>query len=203
MINYYILDLETTGLKSGYNEIIEISVIRCEDRVQFTKEVKAKYPERASLDALEVCGKSFEDLIYGEDIEDVVNECNDFFNLDNSTPEGRCIVGHNIIGFDKRFLHATWEQQNKVFPANLFFDTMQMTRDIIKKAGDKSKVNLDASCDYFGITKKGTKHTAKADTRNNYFLWKALMENKSIDYIRYIKNFPHEFECILEEKVTT
>ena len=56
-IHYYVIDTETTGLKSNYHEMTEIGIIRCSDRVQLWRQIKCFYPERASLDALEITKK--------------------------------------------------------------------------------------------------------------------------------------------------
>ena len=63
MIEYYILDLETTGLDSKRQEINEISVIRVKDKNQLTRNIKALYPERASIDALRVQNRTMNDLL--------------------------------------------------------------------------------------------------------------------------------------------
>ena len=63
---YYILDCETTGLNESYNEVVEISVIRFEDKMQITREIRAQYPERASLDALRIIGKNKYQICQGQ-----------------------------------------------------------------------------------------------------------------------------------------
>lgn len=190
-IQYYIIDTETTGLKVAYHEVVEISIIRAKDKVQLSKKIRANYPERASLEALRICNKSFADLEEGEDSHDVMNMCTKFFNEDGATPNERCIVGHNIISFDKRFLHEFWGQYLQRFPADLYLDTMAMTKNLIKKNGDKSKANLEAACDYCGVKKYAQKHTAASDARNTYLLWKDLVEVKNVDYLPFLKTFPH------------
>ena len=125
-IQYYVIDTETTGT-GNQHEIVEISIIRCSDKVQMTRFIKADFPERASLDALAITGKTIEDLRNGIPKEEAVAQIEEFFNLDNSSPECRCIVAHNA-SFDQRFLHNLWDRCGKKFPANMFLDTMQLTR---------------------------------------------------------------------------
>lgn len=192
-IQYYILDTETTGT-GNQHEVIEISIIRCSDKVQITRFIKAEFPERASLDALAVNNKSLEDLKNGISKEEAIEEVEKFLNLDNSSPEFRCIVAHNA-SFDQRFLHNMWAKCGKSFPANMFLDTMQLTRLAAKKMGIiKPKVNLAAACEMFQIKKTGQLHSSKADTRATFFLWKKLTEDLNIDYIQYIKNVPHKID---------
>lgn len=191
-VKYYTIDIESNGLKSSYHEAIEISIIRNSDRVQLTKFIKCKHPERSNWDALRITNRTMEDLNVGEDLADVVETCDKFFNSDGLTPTHRCIVGHNIISFDKRFLYAMWAECGKQFPANLWLDTITLTKEYMKKQGIKTrKFNLHASCDMVGIKKFSTAHTSKIDTRNTYLLWKCLTEEKNIDYLPFIKTFVH------------
>ena len=57
-LKFYVIDTETTGLKSGYHEMTEIGIIRCEDRVQLWRQIKCVYPERANIDALMITKKT-------------------------------------------------------------------------------------------------------------------------------------------------
>lgn len=194
-IAYYICDLETTGTSVSKHEVVEISIIRCSDKVQFTKYIIAEYPENASLDALTITRKTMKDLLVGDPKESVVEQVDKFLNEDGLSPNHRCIVGHNIIAFDKKFLHSLWDKCGKTFPANMWMDTMQLTRTAAKKMGIvKPKVNLQAACDLFNIKKTAVHHTAKMDTRNTYFLWKKLLEEADIDWLSSIKTIPHSID---------
>lgn len=190
-IHYYVIDTETTGLKSNYHEMTEIGIIRCSDRVQLWRQIKCFYPERASLDALEITKKSLADLENGVDPTKVVSECDKFFNEDGVSPSHRCVVAHNA-SFDRKFLHALWQKQGKVFPANLWLDTISLTREYAKKVGIiKPKVNLQAACDIVGIKKLSGAHNAKVDSRNTFLLHKNLTEEKQINYLPFIKTAAH------------
>lgn len=190
---YYVIDTETTGIKCNYHEITEIGIVRCSDKMLLWRNLRCKYPERASYDALAITNKTIEDLHYGSDPSEVVDLCNKFFNEDGLTPAHRCIICHNV-SFDKRFLHALWEQEGKSFPANLWLDTMSLTREYAKKMGMiKPKINLQASCDMLGIKKSAGIHNAKSDSKNTFLLHKALVEDKKIDALPFIKTAIHIF----------
>jgi len=202
MLHFYVLDLETTGLNSQLNEITEISIIRCSDKVQLTEMVKCDYPERASYDALRLTNKTIDDLKKGLSKSDVINKVNRFFEQDGQAPNARCIIGHNIISFDKRFLHNLWGSKDKEFPADLYLDTIKMTQEylkspigqqtqLIKTATGRTAVNLHACCDMMKIRKFAEKHSAISDTRNTYLLWNDLIKNKGVDHLPLIKNHPH------------
>jgi DNA polymerase III epsilon subunit-like protein len=187
---YYVIDTETTGLKSNYHEMTEIGIIRCADRVQLWRQIKCEYPERANFDALAITKKTMADLERGLAKEAVVAECNKFFNEDGATPAHRCIIAHNAP-FDRKFLHALWTVCGHSFPANLWLDTMSLTREYAKQQGIvKPKVNLHAACDLLNVKKISEAHNAKVDSRNTYLLHKAL-ETQNVDYLPFIKTAIH------------
>ena len=62
MILYYVLDTETTGLKSGYHEVNQISIIRLDDDEQITIDIAVDHPERAAYQALQVQGKTLKEV---------------------------------------------------------------------------------------------------------------------------------------------
>lgn len=198
---YYVIDTETTGLKANYNEMTEIGIIRCTDRVQLWRQIKCEYPERANFDALAITKKTMADLESGHLNSAVVEECDKFFAEDGATPGHRCIVAHNAP-FDRKFLHALWEQNGKQFPANLWLDTVSLTKEFLKKV-DNSTLNitktatgrvstqLHACCDIAGIKKISEAHNAKVDSRNTYLLWRNLVEEKKVDYLPFIKTEVH------------
>lgn len=190
-LHYYVIDTETTGLKSNYHEMTEIGIIRCKDRVQLWRQIKCLYPERANFDALAITKKTMQDLENGYDPGQVVEECEKFFSEDGLSASHRCIIAHNAA-FDRKFLHALWESQGKVFPANLWLDTMSLSREYAKKIGlVKPKVNLHAACDIVGIKKLSEAHNAKVDSRNTYLLHRDLVEVKKVDYLPFIKTAAH------------
>lgn len=193
---YYVIDTETTGLKTHFHEMTEIGIIRATDRVQLWRTIRCEYPERANFDALAITKKSMADLERGHEKLNVVEECEKFFAEDGATPAHRCIVAHNAP-FDRKFLQAMWEQCGKQFPANLWLCTMALSRDFAKKQGlmakgaPKQKVNLHASCDMVGVKKISEAHNAKVDSRNTYLLYRNLVEEKKVDYLPFIKTDVH------------
>lgn len=194
---YYVIDTETTGLSKDYHEMTEIGIIRSADRVQLHRCIKCEHPERASYDALRITKKTMADLSRGHDKSAVVDECNKFFAEDGATPSHRVIVAHNS-SFDRRFLHALWKSQNQAFPANLWLDTIPLTKEYAKKMGivnsktEKQKFDLQSSCDLVGIKKLADAHNAKVDSRNCYLLHRKLAEEKGINYLPFIKTVVHE-----------
>jgi DNA polymerase III epsilon subunit-like protein len=198
---YYVIDTETTGLVKGYHEMTEVSIIRAKDRMQLSRPIMCEFPDRASIDALRITGKTLADLARGDSREQVVAKMDRFFNEDGLTPNHRVIVGHNIISFDKKFLHALYESVSKEFPASMFLDTIHLTNDYLKTAdlstlkitktatGKISKKLVDA-CDMLMVKRASTQHNAKADAQSTFFLWQKLIE-LGVDYLPHIKTYPH------------
>jgi DNA polymerase III epsilon subunit-like protein len=191
MIHNYIIDLETTGVKTNWHEVTQITIIRCSDRNQLNKYIWPKFPDRTSPDALKYTGRTMQDLYKGEPAEDVVKACHEFILQDGAQPEGRCIIGHNILSFDKRFLHALWEECDLVFPANLWLDTIRYFRAYLKKKGIKDrKTNLNHALEVLGKKPRPGAHNAIVDTQNNYILWNAL-KKEGVPNISLIKREAH------------
>lgn len=202
MIAFYVVDCETTGLNANIHEVCEISIIRCADKVQLTQFIICEYPENANYDSLQVTGKSIEDLLLGIPKEEAVDKIDKFLSEDGLTRAHRCFIGHNIINFDKKFIHRLYEKVGKELQVNLWLDTLVMMRTYAKEnklreeaksKGEKLKLDLHSSCDMMGLKKFSTAHSSKMDTRNNYLLYKHLIENKNMDFLQFVKTFIHDF----------
>ena len=190
MIQYYAMDTETTGLDSKSHEVTQISIIRCKDRHQLNKYIKAEHPERVSSQALKVTGRTYEDHLKGEGRLEVVKFCEKFLEEDGLTPEHRCIIAHNAP-FDRRFCHALWNSLDRTFPAQLWMCTKEFTRSFATKNGIiKPKLNLQASMELTGVKARPGAHNAVVDTQNAFLLWKKLMDEKG-DHLPQIKRVPH------------
>src|SRR5271166_3620860 len=192
-ISFYVLDLETTGLvyKNNFHEICELSILRCADRVQMTRQVKVEKIANASFDAMTITKKTAADYAIGITKNQLINDVEGFLEEDNSTQAGRCLIGHNVINFDKQFLWQLWERHKKQFPFDLYLDTMHLAKAAAKKRQlIKPKFNLSAACENFGIKKVAGEHNALSDTRNCFFLWQKLVDE--VDYLDHIKRIPQD-----------
>jgi len=198
MIKFYIVDVETTGLNASLHEVNEVSIIRCEDKVQLTQFIKCEHPERANFDALKITNKTMADLQKGNSKEYVVDKIITFLSEDDLTSAHRCFVAHNA-SFDRKFLHALFEKVDKELPVNLWLCSMALTKTFYKKAGIKAKANLHAACDNVGVKRFNDCHTSKVDTRNTYLLHRDLVEVKGIDYLPLIKTLPHVIDTLDSE----
>lgn len=197
-IIYYVVDTETNGLKAGHHEITQISAIRCDDRIQISRDIAIEYPERSSEEALKITNKTLDDLKKGISKKDAVEIFDSFFNEDEKTSEHRCIIAHNAT-FDKRHLHALWGSLEKRFPADLWLDSKELARGYAKKIGIvKPKLDLGSVLKMAGLNERLGAHNATIDTQNTYFLWKRMME-ENIDHLHLIKREPHLLDSGITE----
>jgi len=205
-LQYYILDTETTGLKAGHHDLTEISCIHYNDdpelTLQYSVLVKALNPKNANADALRITRKTFADLFHGEDLIDAIDKLDEFLNLDGLDPAHRVIVGHNIP-FDRRFLWKAYELYDKRLPADMWLDTLPLMRKHFKRIGETTKnLKLIECCDRKKIQKFGSLdqiHGAKADTQNNYALFRHMKIVEKEVLPLHIKRLPHLAEGEKEE----
>lgn len=192
-MNYFLLDVETNGLDSKVHEVSEISIIRCADLKQMTRLIKIERPEKTSPRALEATGRTFADLKKGISKEEAVEACHNFILSDDApSPEHRCIIGHNVFAFDRRFVIELWNKCGKVFPATFWLDTKVMAKEYAKKNGMvKPSLTLKSCLGFCNIKPRGKEHTAVSDTQNNYILYDFLKKN-GVDHLPYIKR--HDLE---------
>jgi DNA polymerase III epsilon subunit-like protein len=155
-----------------------------------TRRIKCERPELSSPKALEITGKTKADLLIGLPKEEAVEIFSSFLEEDGLTPAHRCIVAHNKA-FDMKFVHALYKACGKVFPANMWLCTMEMTRAYAKSKGIiKPKVNLEASLQLMKIAGINRAHNACDDTKNEFLLWEELIK-QGVDHLTMIKSVPH------------
>jgi DNA polymerase III epsilon subunit-like protein len=190
-LKYYIVDTETTGLKADYHEMVEISIIRAEDRKQLSRFIKAEFPQRANPEALKIIQKTPKDLLLGEPKEAVIEAIDYFLAQDGLTPEHRVMVAHNAP-FDRRFCHALYAKVNKSFPAHCWLDTKTLIKEKLIKDGISKPKGLDLKGAMMHIGAKAFEgeHNAVVDSRNCYVLWKTAMDS-GVNYLSHIKRSPH------------
>lgn len=214
-IEYYITDVETTGLKLGVNEINQISVLRISDNKQITHNIKVRHPNTYSREALEVQGITPDDLKKGIKLELAVADINKFFLEDcQKNNEGRCMIAYNAP-FDRKFIHEAWDSTNDVFGPNLWFCSMAFAkRYVAKHGGEKiAQAQIDAMIDGIKTDKKSGKlkpkfglnnfmtgvglpiktgaHNAEVDVQNTLELYKWLIASGT-EYVSLIERLPHK-----------
>jgi DNA polymerase III epsilon subunit-like protein len=214
MINYYILDTETTGLSVDVHEINQISILRLIDKEQITFQIKVKKPHVYSPQALEVQGITPEDLKKGIPIEEALEAIEVFLNEDGQKPAGRCIIAHNAP-FDRKFVHRACDRAGKEFPADLWICTQSFAKRYVKKHNNSDKVamaQMEGGVDGIkaaktgglkpkfglnnfmvgvGLTPKVGAHSAEVDVQNTDVLYSWLM-NSNTEYVSLIVRAPQK-----------
>jgi DNA polymerase III epsilon subunit-like protein len=199
-IEYYVLDTETTGLKVEYHEINQISVRRVSDGKHISVDIAVENPSRANYQALQIQGKTKEDLSIGMSLSEAVEIIDGFFASDNKTKAHRCIVAHKA-SFDKKFCWAAWDSVKKEFPADLWLCSIEFAKRYVKKYGgekialaqnnQKVKYGLNTFMEGIGLQPKSGAHSASVDTENTVELFNWLMNSKT-EHVSLIKRDPHK-----------
>lgn len=152
---YVVLDLETTGLREKFNEILEIGLLKvCDSEItasfQSILHVKKGIPR--PIEALTgITTEMAENK--GKDLEMIWTEVIEF--IGNS-----CLIGHNI-DFDLRFLNQAAKILNKPQIANPYYDTMKMYSE---KKGISCRQSLQNICENLD-TKERPTHRALQDCK--------------------------------------
>ena len=171
----YIADVETTGLDSRVNDVIELSLHRSSDDVQKTWCIKPTNIENIDLGSLRINGHKLEDLRhetkagrerYLDPVKTIV-EIENWMMEDGVPTENRVMCGQNI-SFDRDFLQQLWVKCNSKdsFP----FGRRTMDTMIIEFFLDWCKGNMAEGYSLNNLVKKyGIKnekaHTAAADVK--------------------------------------
>jgi DNA polymerase III alpha subunit (gram-positive type) len=173
----YVTDVETTGLTPDH-DVIEVSFYRMSTSDQKTWCIKPIRIDNIQPDALRVNGHNLENLLHNTKegretyipAEKATAEIENWLMNDLHTSEERLLVGHNICGFDKDMLIATWNKvnANETFPFSKRYalDTMQIQifMDVIGITEQSEYYNLNGLVQKYGI-KKEKAHRASADVR--------------------------------------
>lgn len=169
---YCVIDIETTGLSTNFDEIIELAAIRISDGQiidTFQSLVKPTYEIDEFIEQLTGITNSM--LSSAPSIEDVLPNFLDFLGDD-------ILVGHNI-NFDINFIYDyTFEQLNYAF-SNDFVDTLRLSRKLFPNLPHHRLQDLTA---YLHIKNPQAAHRALSDCYSTFAVFKSLKENSVLRY---------------------
>lgn len=172
------VDLETTGLAKGRDEIIEAAFILFDDTTYdpISKFVSFIRPLRGiNAEAMAINGISEAMLINAPTPLQVRSAFLDW--KENIIGEGKIeLLGWNVCGFDRPFLDFffTQEVSNELF-SHRADDGMVLFRALRNAGVIKSeKASLDAACTYFNIPRNKA-HRAYDDALASLILWKKMI----------------------------
>ena len=139
--NYIIFDIETTGLDSSYDEIIEIGAIRIENNKVVSKFQSLVKPNIEIDDYIsELTGITNDMVKDAPKIEDVLPQFMEFVG-------NEILIGHNV-NFDINFIYDNLYRNNYKVLKNDFIDTMRLARKLLPELPHHRLIDL---ADYFNI----------------------------------------------------
>lgn len=165
--NYCVIDTETTGLSSYYDEIIEIGILKIVDNKivdRYSQLIKPTYEIDSFVTYL--TGITNEMVEGMPSIMDVKNEVLNFIGND-------VIIGHNT-SFDIRFLNEGFEIELD----NKYMDTMQFARKLYPELNHHRLSDLTSF-----LNLHNNEHRALSDcisTKQLYDSMKLLMKEKNL-----------------------
>ncbi|MDO5154861.1 MAG: exonuclease domain-containing protein [Eubacteriales bacterium] len=162
--SYVLFDLETTGISSNYDEVIEISAIKVKDGkvvVEFSELVNPlrTIPYAASAvngitDAMVKNAPTFAEVLprflefAGDDV----------------------LVGHNIKSFDLKFIYRDAQKYLGQIPENDYVDTLRMAKKLLPELSHHRLTDL---AQYYHLSTQGA-HRALNDCRMNQKVFEAF-----------------------------
>lgn len=162
--NYTVIDIETTGLSSYKNEIIEISALKVRNDEIISKFSSLIKPEKPIGDFItKLTGITNEMTAEAPKIVDVLPEFMEFVAED-------CIMGHNV-NFDINFIYDNLIRHLNRSITNDYVDTMQLAR---KHCKFKSN-SLSNLAKQFNISAEGH-HRALNDCIMTFEIYKKIKE---------------------------
>ena len=160
--NYTVIDIETTGLSSAKNEIIELSAVKIRDnKVAQTFTTLVKPNGYISKKIKKLTGITNEMVYNAPPIQNVLNRYLEFIGDDT-------IVGHNIK-FDIGFINNNCLKYYNTEFTNSSIDTCKLA----KKYTDLKRRNLETVAHHFNIDTSGH-HRAQKDCLMTYGIYDAM-----------------------------
>lgn len=172
--SYIAVDIETTGIRSKIDKIIEIGAIKVIDGIEVETFSKLINPGILISDMITNITGIDNQMVMGKPyIDEVIREFAEF-TKDETLP----LLGHNV-SFDYRFLKINAVNNGISFERNLI-DTLKIARSNLPKEMSKK---LDDLCMYFNISDENH-HRALNDAKAAKDLYELLIR----EYVNADKN---------------
>lgn len=164
--DYVVFDLETTGISSKYDEVIEISAVKVNNgKVTGEFSTLVNPGRRIPPGASRVNGITDEMVAGAPGFSDVLG---DFFQFAGDM----VLVGHNISSFDMKFLYRDAQKYFQKVPDNDYADTLILARKALPQLSHHRLVDL---AEHYGFSAEGA-HRALNDCRMNQKVYERLAE---------------------------
>lgn len=162
---YTVVDIETTGLSFGYDEIIEIGAIRVRNGKEVAKFSKLVQPKDFGLFDSDFTGITVSELKGANFIEDILPSFLDFIKTD-------VLVGANINSFDINFLYDVIYSTTKKKLKNNVLDIFRFSRRLLPELGLYPSLELISN--HLGF--EGNHHRALDDCELTYKCYEYFKE---------------------------
>lgn len=178
--SFVVFDIETTGLDSLSNEIIEIGALKVsEGKVVDTFDHLIKPTTPINDFITNLTGITNEMVEHAESVEEVLDKFINFIG-DN------ILMGHNV-NFDINFVYDHAEKYNNYNLTNDFVDTLRLARKLLPELHHHRLSDL---ADYYGIDKTGH-HRALKDVEMTLDVYNHLVE-EILNQYGSLENFKNE-----------
>jgi len=170
--SYTVIDIETTGLSTEENEIIEIGAVKVVDRKvtdEFEVLVKPK-KDIISPEITNITGITPDMLKDAFEIEDALLKFKEF-------TDGQILLGHNV-NFDINFLYDSFEKYTDFYLDNDYVDLLKIARKLSPEFENHKLITV---LDKLGI-KKDQSHRALSDSMDAYHCFEKYRETVISQY---------------------
>lgn len=176
--DYVVFDLETTGISTAFDAVVEISAVKVKNGVAVEEFGTLVNPERPMpVSASLVNGITDEMLKDAPVFKDVLA---DFLEFAGDS----VLVGHNIHTFDMKFIYRDSKEFYGRIPDNDYIDTLTLARQYISGLTHYRLVDL---AEHYGISPEGA-HRALNDCYMNQRVFEALgKEIQNVDISKFRK----------------
>lgn len=162
--NYVIFDIETTGISSNYDEVIEISAVKVRAGKVVDEFDTLVNPGRGiPYGASRVNGITDKMVADAPPFCDALKDFLDFVGED-------VLAGHNIHSFDMKFIYRDSEKYYGRIPDNDYVDTLMLARKGLPNLSHHRLVDL---AEHYHIPTKGA-HRALNDCHMNQRVYECL-----------------------------
>lgn len=164
--DYVVFDIETTGLRPGLDEIIEISAVKVKNsKVTDTFSTLVKPSIRIPASATRINGITNDMVSNAPEIAEALEGFVDFV-------ETGILVGHNIHSFDMNFIYDAAMEVFQEGIYNDYIDTLYMAKSCLPRLKHHRLVDIS---EYFGISTEGA-HRALNDCIMNQKCYEKMGE---------------------------
>ncbi|MDE7281067.1 MAG: 3'-5' exonuclease, partial [Ruminiclostridium sp.] len=167
--------IETTGLSTNFDNIIEIGAVRVKDGIITDKFQTLVHPmdRKITEEAQKISGISNEDVKDAPDNKTAFNAFADFIGDD-------ILVGFNNHRFDDKFIVRSGRYAHRII-SNKSFDTMVYARNFKDKLTfTDDKISLESCCKQLSVTnEKAHQALSDAEATARVYLKLLQMDNGS------------------------